>query len=580
MEDGMLKAQSKVVDIMCNLELIYPPAFFDIMIHLVIYLPLEDLEGGPIHPRWMYPFEIFMKKLKIYVRNKAKPEGSIAEGYVAEEALTFSSYYFRDVTTKFNRPDHNVDCPPPTYQYVLHNSPEIDTYRAKFKSEFPNQDMKEEFSGWFGSQIRQRHIDKDPGVSASSKLFALACGPTQTPISVNSCVVNGVSLNDLEIAFLHIDGQSINVDAPPDIINVDEDDDIIDDEDVLPHDLADSDDEDLINVDDDDGVAMLADITRSHGGDDDNDDRPLHISKGARKPNLGGRKAGMMHTRKKTKNLGLRKITNELGPQPIQFKWKDNDMMLPLGDHSAHWANLLWEIVREFPMHFGSWRSIPAERKARVSKRLGKGIDQHLGKIYTDNKSLLKRDYWVKNPDDETYDVEAIRSRRPANISAEDWDEQIRFWSDPKNMARCAQNARNRAKSTVMQSSATQEYPSLIQTFFDTHTVGGVFLRDEDRRLYEEMLRLQGLGTYIDDQIMAMVRGGKQRGHILGVAQKSNKQLQKQIDMITKAMSSDDRYSQLFTQLQSQHESGSGSGSGASGDDDEDADEDEEDADS
>ncbi|GKC69786.1 hypothetical protein Tco_1115669, partial [Tanacetum coccineum] len=79
----------------------------------------------------------------------------------------------------------------------------------------------------------------------------------------------------------------------------------------------------------------------------------------------------------------------------------------------------------------------------------------------------------------------------------------------------------------------------------------------------EETMRLQGLGTYTDDQIMAMLK-------------RSNKQLQKQIDMITKAMSSDDRYSQLFTQLQSQHESGSGSGCGASEDDesgdDEDAD--------
>ncbi|GKC58717.1 RNA-directed DNA polymerase, eukaryota, reverse transcriptase zinc-binding domain protein [Tanacetum coccineum] len=224
-----------------------------------------------------------------------------------------------------------------------------------------------------------------------------------------------------------------------------------------------------------------------------------------------------------------------------------------------------------------------------------KGIDQHLGKIYTDSKSTLKRDYWVKNPDDETYD--------------------------------CAQNARNRAKSTVacrqgsqtlatlrdrqMQSSATQEYPSLIQTFFDTHTVGDVFLRDEDRCLYEEMLRLHGLGTYTDDQIMAKVRWGKQRRHIPDVSRvlagrgkdvldvpvprcnhtfdvnelkKCNKQLQKQINMITKAMSSDDMYSQLFTQLQSQHESESGSKSGAAGDDesgnDEDADEDEEDADS
>nr|GFB78229.1 S-adenosyl-L-methionine-dependent methyltransferases superfamily protein [Tanacetum cinerariifolium] len=52
--------------------------------------------------------------------------------------------------------------------------------------------MKEEFPGWFGKQIRQRHVDNDPGVNESRKIFALACGPSQTPISVNSCVINGV----------------------------------------------------------------------------------------------------------------------------------------------------------------------------------------------------------------------------------------------------------------------------------------------------------------------------------------------------------------------------------------------------
>ncbi|GKC03639.1 hypothetical protein Tco_0995249 [Tanacetum coccineum] len=133
--------------------------------------------GGTVPNRCMYPFVRYMKKLKNHVREK-KPEGLIVEGYVAEAALTFSSHYFRDVTTKFNRPDRNVDYPPPTCQfyvfrsicksigkrsvirldrqelkkYVLYNSPEIDTYRAKFKSQFPNQDMKEEFLGWFGSQ--------------------------------------------------------------------------------------------------------------------------------------------------------------------------------------------------------------------------------------------------------------------------------------------------------------------------------------------------------------------------------------------------------------------------------------------
>nr|GEX95963.1 hypothetical protein [Tanacetum cinerariifolium] len=85
------------------------------------------------------------------------------------------------------------------------------------------------------------------------------------------------SLNDLDFATLYIDGQSIDVDAPPDIIDVDEDDDIIDDEDTLLHDLTDSDNEDLDNVvvvvDDDD---LSADVARGHGGDDSDDDRPLH----------------------------------------------------------------------------------------------------------------------------------------------------------------------------------------------------------------------------------------------------------------------------------------------------------------
>nr|GFB94864.1 hypothetical protein [Tanacetum cinerariifolium] len=82
------------------------------------------------------------------------------------------------------------------------------------------------------------------------------------------------SLNDLDNATLHIYGQSMEVDAPPDIIDLDEDNDIIDDEDALPHDLADSNDEDLVNVDDDDGVDMSADVARGHDGDSGGDDRP------------------------------------------------------------------------------------------------------------------------------------------------------------------------------------------------------------------------------------------------------------------------------------------------------------------
>ncbi|GJZ98917.1 zinc finger, PHD-type containing protein [Tanacetum coccineum] len=42
-------------------------------------------------------------------------------------------------------------------------------------------------------ETRQRYIDKDACVSTSGELFAFSCGPTSSPISVNSCIVNSVS---------------------------------------------------------------------------------------------------------------------------------------------------------------------------------------------------------------------------------------------------------------------------------------------------------------------------------------------------------------------------------------------------
>nr|GEV07966.1 hypothetical protein [Tanacetum cinerariifolium] len=63
----------------------------------------------------------------------------------------------------------------------------------------------------------------------------------------------------------------MDVDVPPDIIDIDEDDDLIDDEDVIPHNLVDSDDEDLTNDNDDD---MSVDVARGHSGDGGSDYRP------------------------------------------------------------------------------------------------------------------------------------------------------------------------------------------------------------------------------------------------------------------------------------------------------------------
>nr|KYP42605.1 Ankyrin repeat-containing protein At5g02620 family [Cajanus cajan] len=44
-------------------------------------------------------------------KNKAQPEGSIAEGYLAEESLTFCSLYIEDIETRFNKPKRVCDDP-------------------------------------------------------------------------------------------------------------------------------------------------------------------------------------------------------------------------------------------------------------------------------------------------------------------------------------------------------------------------------------------------------------------------------------------------------------------------------------
>ncbi|XP_057989061.1 uncharacterized protein LOC131172125 [Hevea brasiliensis] len=99
-----------------KLEKIFPPSFFTIMVHLVIHLATEARLAGPVHYRWMYPIERYLFILKSNVRNRAHPEGSIAEWYIANESITYYSRYFGGVETNFNqslRNDDEIDLPPP-----------------------------------------------------------------------------------------------------------------------------------------------------------------------------------------------------------------------------------------------------------------------------------------------------------------------------------------------------------------------------------------------------------------------------------------------------------------------------------
>ena len=51
------KLEKDIALLVCKLERIFPPGFFDVMEHLLVHLPYEARVGGPVQYRWMYPFE-------------------------------------------------------------------------------------------------------------------------------------------------------------------------------------------------------------------------------------------------------------------------------------------------------------------------------------------------------------------------------------------------------------------------------------------------------------------------------------------------------------------------------------------
>ncbi|GJU32800.1 hypothetical protein Tco_1176389 [Tanacetum coccineum] len=175
-----------------------------------------------------------------------------------------------------------------------------------------NRQEKENSSAGLGRRSYLLHrssppLDNDLGVSATGELFALAYGPTPIPISVNSCVVNGVRFSSM----LH-------------------------------------------------GVTAMT--------------------------------------------LAVRPYPTTPDTPDCRVAWATSFDMRP------HMESDRWP-------HFYA------------------AIQQHLQKIYNGMKVALKERYWIPDSDG-TYDLESIRQTRPSHISKVDWDAQIAFWNDPKNLAR------------------------------------------------------------------------------------------------------------------------------------------------
>ena len=66
------KLEENIAILICKLEKIFPPGFFNSMQHLMIHLPYEARLGGPVQYRWMYPFERYINNSleSIYINHK------------------------------------------------------------------------------------------------------------------------------------------------------------------------------------------------------------------------------------------------------------------------------------------------------------------------------------------------------------------------------------------------------------------------------------------------------------------------------------------------------------------------------
>jgi hypothetical protein len=100
------RLQEEIVVIICELEIYFLPAFFDIMVHLLVHVVEDIVQLGPPFLRSMMPLERMNGHIKGYVHNRSRQDGSIAKGFLTEECISFCTNYLgteNPVGLPFNR---------------------------------------------------------------------------------------------------------------------------------------------------------------------------------------------------------------------------------------------------------------------------------------------------------------------------------------------------------------------------------------------------------------------------------------------------------------------------------------------
>ncbi|KAM2581524.1 hypothetical protein TB1_003783 [Malus domestica] len=163
-------------------EKYYPPSFFDIMLHLTLHLGRKALIGGPIQFRWMYPFERFLKILKGFVKNLARPEATDGRPILAGRLKVM-----------------DCDMLEIAHRCVLLNKAEVQPYIAMHREELKHSDRRllnnesllerkhiSTFSEWLERKVK---FGNTSGMSSIVKW--LACKPSRDVMSYSGYIFNG-----------------------------------------------------------------------------------------------------------------------------------------------------------------------------------------------------------------------------------------------------------------------------------------------------------------------------------------------------------------------------------------------------
>ncbi|BBN69335.1 hypothetical protein Prudu_890S000200, partial [Prunus dulcis] len=187
-----------------------------------VHLVREVRLCGPVYFRWMYPFERYMKVLKGYVQNRTRPEGCIAERYIAEEAVEFCTQHLSDVSTVGVPSSQKMGVSKPlsgctvsvvdqdllnqAHLYVLENTeevlPYIEQHMIHIKTAYPKfrkrtkwlQDKHNStFIQWLRFKVQSELEEDNHGVSEN--LRWLAAGPNMAVPLYRSYLIKGIKFN-------------------------------------------------------------------------------------------------------------------------------------------------------------------------------------------------------------------------------------------------------------------------------------------------------------------------------------------------------------------------------------------------